>query len=228
MVLFTAEGLSIQGQTSGEFVTVLPTLPPPPLIRLLPHSLTHTLCCYHIYVPAQPPRSTLHLGNLISAVKPNRGELVRRQPNWPRSIPNDKSKPIMPTFSSRPHAPSESTQRFQQILRSLRKRPFLLFGAPFLSLMVVSSFALQNLTKTRFDYQSSKTSTMTMEEGLGMGKDRKRVDIREEYFVSILAIRSGGEDGGQCKMGQTEPCYSVRGTPRCQPSDPPSSLRMTS
>lgn len=92
----------------------------------------------------------------------------------------------MPTFSSRPHAPSESTQRFQQILRSLRKRPFLLFGAPFLSLMVVSSFALQNLTKTRYDYQSSKTSTMTMEEGLGMSKDRKRVDIREEYFVSIL------------------------------------------
>jgi len=52
--------------------------------------------------------------------------------------------------------------------------------------MVVSSFALQNLTKTRYDYQSSKTSTMTMEEGLGMSKDRKRVDIREEYFVSIL------------------------------------------
>jgi hypothetical protein len=50
--------------------------------------------------------------------------------------------------------------------------------------MVVSSFALQNLTKTRYDYQSSKTSTMTMEEGLGMNKDRKRVDIREEYFVS--------------------------------------------
>ena len=95
----------------------------------------------------------------------------------------------MPTFSSRPHAPSESTQRFQAILKSLRKRPFLLFGAPFLSLMVVSSFALQNLTKTRYDYQSSKTSTMTMEEGLGMNKDRKRVDIREEYFVSRLARR---------------------------------------
>jgi cytochrome c oxidase assembly protein subunit 16 len=50
--------------------------------------------------------------------------------------------------------------------------------------MIVSSFALQNLTKTRYDYQSSKTSTMSMEEGLGMNKDRKRVDIREEYFVS--------------------------------------------
>ena len=52
--------------------------------------------------------------------------------------------------------------------------------------MVISSFALQNLTKTRYDYQSSKTSTMSMEEGLGMNKDRKRVDIREEYFVSWL------------------------------------------
>ena len=90
----------------------------------------------------------------------------------------------MPTFSSRPVAPSAGATRVKQILRSLRQRPFLLFGAPFLSLMVVSSFALQNLTKTRYDYQSSKTSTMTMEEGLGMNKDRKRVDIREEYFVS--------------------------------------------
>lgn len=90
----------------------------------------------------------------------------------------------MPTFPSKPHAPSPSASRVQQVLRSLRQRPFLLFGMPFLSLMVVSSFALQNLTKTRYDYQSSKTSTMTMEEGLGMSKDRKRVDIREEYFVS--------------------------------------------
>lgn len=59
--------------------------------------------------------------------------------------------------------------------------------------MVVSSFALQNLTKTRYDYQSSKNSTMTMEEGLGMNKDRKRVDIREEYFVrySLRVVPTG-------------------------------------
>jgi cytochrome c oxidase assembly protein subunit 16 len=110
----------------------------------------------------------------------------------------------MPTFSSRPHAPSESAKTFQQILRTLRKRPFLLFGAPFLSLMVVSSFALQNLTKTRYDYQSSKTSTMTMEEGLGMNKDRKRVDIREEYFVSRRLGWSSrrGVDGCGLRCGQ--------------------------
>jgi hypothetical protein len=70
--------------------------------------------------------------------------------------------------------------------------------------MVVSSFALQNLTKTRYDYQSSKTSTMTMEEGLGMNKDRKRVDIREEYFVSRrLGRRSRrGVDGFGLRCGQ--------------------------
>lgn len=110
----------------------------------------------------------------------------------------------MPTFASKPHAPSASATRLQQLLRSLRQRPFLLFGMPFLSLMVVSSFALQNLTRTRYDYQSSKTSTMTMEEGLGMSKDRKRVDIREEYFVSwtpspcrIPSPRSRSADEGE-------------------------------
>jgi hypothetical protein len=31
---------------------------------------------------------------------------------------------------------------------------------------------------------------MTMEEGLGMNKDRKRVDIREEYFVSRFGLEA--------------------------------------
>jgi hypothetical protein len=43
-----------------------------------------------------------------------------------------------------------------------------------------------------------------MEEGLGMNKDRKRVDIREEYFVSRrLGRRSRrGVDGSALRCGQ--------------------------
>lgn len=86
MVLFTAEGLPTQGQIdSGEFVTVLPTSTS---THSFTPSLTHTLCCYHTYVPAQPPRSTLHLDNPISAAKPIRRKLIRR-----RSTPTVSKRP---------------------------------------------------------------------------------------------------------------------------------------
>jgi hypothetical protein len=43
-----------------------------------------------------------------------------------------------------------------------------------------------------------------MEEGLGMNKDRKRVDIREEYFVSRRLGWSSrrGVDGCGLRCGQ--------------------------
>lgn len=44
---------------------------------------------------------------------------------------------------------------------------------------------------------------MTMEEGLGMNKDRKRVDIREEYFVSLPSQIEGPR----------EECQEIRDLP---------------
>lgn len=73
-------------------------------------------------------------------------------------------------------------------MSQVRKRPFIFFGLPFLSIMVGASFALQGFTKTRYEYQGQKVQTMNKEEQLGMSKDRKRVDIREEYYVSIHAL----------------------------------------
>lgn len=175
------------------YVTLLYFQPPPPLFFYI-----------NLLDPLPYHPSTLHLGINSS---PRKSSYSDTSTSFDYTAHHQNKEGTMPTFSSRPHAPSESAKTFQQILRTLRKRPFLLFGAPFLSLMVVSSFALQNLTKTRYDYQSSKTSTMTMEEGLGMNKDRKRVDIREEYFVSRLdspkvwfSCRSGAgrSDWGVC------------------------------
>ncbi|EJT98378.1 hypothetical protein DACRYDRAFT_24439 [Dacryopinax primogenitus] len=65
---------------------------------------------------------------------------------------------------------------------AIRKQPFLLFGLPFLTLIVFASFGLQTLTQTRYDYQRNKTTKVTKEEELQMSKNRKKVDIREEYF----------------------------------------------
>jgi cytochrome c oxidase assembly protein subunit 16 len=82
----------------------------------------------------------------------------------------------MAQFSSRPLKPSI-------FLTYVRKHPFLLFGLPFLGLVVGSSFALQTFTQTRYDYHKQKVSTMSWEEQMGMREGRKKVDLREEYYV---------------------------------------------
>lgn len=84
----------------------------------------------------------------------------------------------MPTFSSRPLNPSP-------LYSSLRKYPFMTFGLPFLSLVVLSSFALETFTRTRYDLHDQKVTSVSKEEELGMNSKRKRVDIREEYYVSL-------------------------------------------
>lgn len=84
----------------------------------------------------------------------------------------------MPKFSSRPLNPSP-------IATTLRRHPFLSFGLPFITLVIASSFALQTFTRTRYDLHDQKVTTMSMEEELGMSAKRKKVDIRDEYYVSL-------------------------------------------
>lgn len=100
----------------------------------------------------------------------------------------------MPTFPSKKFSPSSSTSQsstqknaiFKALIPQVRKRPFLFFGLPFLSILVGGSFALSSLTQTRYDYNSTRVKSLSKEEELGMRKDRRRVDVREEYFVSFF------------------------------------------
>jgi len=73
-----------------------------------------------------------------------------------------------------------------------RKRPFLFFGLPFMIILVSGSFALSGITQTRYDLRNSKVQSISKEEELRMNKNRKRVDIREEYFR--LKAKSGELD----------------------------------
>lgn len=99
----------------------------------------------------------------------------------------------MPAFSSRSRSPTHP------ILAQVRRHPFVLFGLPFLSLVVASSFALQAFTQTRYDYHGQKVQTLSQAEALGMDKNRKRVDIREEYYVSVNPpCWDGKARGGAC------------------------------
>ncbi|ETS60711.1 hypothetical protein PaG_04614 [Moesziomyces aphidis] len=86
----------------------------------------------------------------------------------------------MPTFESKPLRKSSSF--VARLAPQVRRRPLLFFGIPFIATIVGASFGLANLTQTRYDYNATKVQTISKEEELRMKKDRKRIDIREEYF----------------------------------------------
>ena len=68
----------------------------------------------------------------------------------------------------------------------MAKRPFLLFGLPFMSVIVAASFVLTPATAIRYERHDRKVRQMTREEELGVGKQGRKVDIREEYYVRFL------------------------------------------
>ncbi|CAE6529497.1 unnamed protein product [Rhizoctonia solani] len=85
----------------------------------------------------------------------------------------------MAVFGSRPLR-AQSTAA-DNIGRILKKHPSY-FGLPFILLMVGGSFALSTFTQTRYDLHEKKVSQVSKEEELHMSKNRRHVDIREEYF----------------------------------------------
>ena len=68
---------------------------------------------------------------------------------------------------------------------ALSKRPFMLFGLPFIATMVAGSFFLTPATAVRYEKHDRRVQQMTKDEELGIGKDRRRVDMNEEYYVSL-------------------------------------------
>lgn len=67
---------------------------------------------------------------------------------------------------------------------ALAKRPFLFFGLPFLSIIVAGSFVLTPATAVRYEKHDRKVRQMTREEELGVGKQGRKVNIKDEYYVS--------------------------------------------
>jgi Cytochrome c oxidase assembly protein COX16 len=70
----------------------------------------------------------------------------------------------------------------------IRRHPVAFFGLPFLITMVGGSFLLATFTRTRYELHDSKNYQISKEEELHMRKDRRKIDIREEYFVCRLAL----------------------------------------
>ena len=61
--------------------------------------------------------------------------------------------------------------------------PGLLFCVPPELSMVLGSFAMTKLTETRYIQHDVRVRAVSKEESLRLKRDRKPLDIREEYFV---------------------------------------------
>ena len=91
----------------------------------------------------------------------------------------------MPTFQSKKFYGSADMGKAGVRYRALlEKRPFLAFGLPFLVVIVAGSFALTPSTAVRYERQDRKVRQMTREEELSIGREKRKVDMREEYYVS--------------------------------------------
>ncbi|MCJ1373651.1 Cytochrome oxidase assembly [Loxospora ochrophaea] len=89
----------------------------------------------------------------------------------------------MPTFQSKRFRPSSAQNTLSATYRGyLSRHPFLLFGLPFIATMVAGSFFLTPATALRYEKHDRKVRQMSKEEELGIGKDRRRIDMNEEYY----------------------------------------------
>jgi len=75
----------------------------------------------------------------------------------------------MPTFSRTPY-PSSATQNTlgERYRRTLKNRPFLLFGLPFVLTMLAGSFFLTPATAVRYEKYDRKTHMLDTQEALGL------------------------------------------------------------
>ncbi|MCJ1310802.1 Cytochrome oxidase assembly [Agyrium rufum] len=89
----------------------------------------------------------------------------------------------MAVFPSKPFRSSSAQNGIAARYRVLLNRhPFLLFGLPFVTTMVAGSFFLTPATAMRFEKHDRKVRQLSKEEALGIGKDRRKVDMKEEYY----------------------------------------------
>ena len=107
----------------------------------------------------------------------------------------------MPTFGSKKFRPSSYNNSLPARYRAgLAKHPFALFGLPFVGTMLLGSFFLTPATALRYERHDRKVKTMTEDEKLGIGKDRRRIDLKEEYYVSVHLLE-GARDVRQDGLG---------------------------
>jgi cytochrome c oxidase assembly protein subunit 16 len=93
----------------------------------------------------------------------------------------------MPTFQNKTFRSSADANKLGMRYRALMsKHPFLAFGLPFMAVIVAGSFVLTPATAIRYEKHDRKVRQMTKEEELNVRRAARKVDMKEEYYVSCL------------------------------------------
>ncbi|KAI1307447.1 cytochrome c oxidase assembly protein COX16-domain-containing protein [Xylaria venustula] len=89
----------------------------------------------------------------------------------------------MAVFQSKKYRGAAHAGTFAAKYRALMaKHPFVLFGLPFMSIIVAGSFILTPATAVRYERQDRKVRQLTRDEELGVGKAGRKVNMKEEYY----------------------------------------------
>ncbi|KAI0883854.1 cytochrome c oxidase assembly protein COX16-domain-containing protein [Annulohypoxylon maeteangense] len=89
----------------------------------------------------------------------------------------------MGVFQAKKFRGSSDTGTFAAKYRIwMAKRPFLLFGLPFMTVIVAGSFVLTPATAIRYEKHDRRVRQLTREEELGISKSARRVNMKDEYY----------------------------------------------
>lgn len=73
-------------------------------------------------------------------------------------------------------------------LNLVYKYPALVFGAPFVTAIVAGAYFLSFATATRYEKHDQKVKSVTEQEAIGLDSSRRKIDVREEYYVSGILV----------------------------------------
>jgi cytochrome c oxidase assembly protein subunit 16 len=84
------------------------------------------------------------------------------------------------TFPSNKLASTGASAHYRALVK---RHPFLLFGLPFLSIVVAGSFFLTPAAAIRYERHDKKVKRASKEDVLSLGTNKRKVDPKEEYYV---------------------------------------------
>ncbi|KAG0263280.1 Cytochrome oxidase assembly [Linnemannia exigua] len=112
-------------------------------------------------------------------------------------------------FANKSYGVATPADKFAQ---SIKRKPVLLFGLPFLLTIVAGSFALSELTATKYNVHDNRTKAMTKEEGLKLSaKSRRKLDLQEEYWR--LQAQDVDDDDWEIKRVDSQAAPGVTTSP---------------
>ncbi|EWC44761.1 mitochondrial cytochrome c oxidase assembly protein COX16 [Drechslerella stenobrocha 248] len=89
----------------------------------------------------------------------------------------------MPVFTSKPFRSSAWENSIAaRYRRQLKRHPFALFGLPFILTVLAGAVFLTPGQALRYERHDRKVRKMSQEEAMGLQKDRRSVDMNDEYY----------------------------------------------